>query len=419
MVVTRIARFRDLLRAYPRQFWVLIVALFIDRLGGALMFPYLTLYITRKFGVGMTEVGVVFALFSMASVVGGTLGGALTDRLGRKSMLIVGLLFSGFTSLMLGLAEEIQLVYTGAVIVGLFANIGGPAQQAMVADLLPEAQRAQGFGILRVVANLAVTVGPALGGLLAARSYLLIFVGDALFSTITALIVLWAIQETKPESSGEQVAESWLQTFRGYGVPLRNTAFVAFIATSFLLVLVAMQMGVTLPVYLRDVHGVPERGYGYILSLNALLVVLFQFPVSRWSSRQRPLLIMALGAFLYGLGSALYGFVSLYTLFLVAIIIVSLGEMLTAPTGQALVARYAPADMRGRYMALYGFSWMVPQVAGPLLTGRVMDTLDPRWVWYGAGIVGSVTTLAFLGLYAWERLREKRVRNKRKEVAHV
>lgn len=386
---------RNLYHEYPPQFRVLIGALFIDRLGGALIFPFLTLYITRKFGVGMTEVGIIFGLFSVSSVIGSMISGALTDHLGRKQMLIAGLLISALTSLFMGLAPSFNFFLGGAAIAGLFSNIGGPAQQAMVADLLPERQRTQGFGLLRVVANLAVTIGPAIGGLLAGRSYLILFVSDAVLSTITAAIVCVAIKETRPVFQAGTPEQTVGQTFRGYGEVLRDTTFILFIGASILMVFVYMQMNSSLAVYLRDTHGVPDRGFGYLLSLNAALVVLFQFPITRRIAKYRPLRLMAAGSLLYAIGFGMYGFVSTYALFIAAMLIITVGEMLTAPTGQALVARFAPEDMRGRYMAVYGFSWVIPFTVGPLLAGLVMDNADPRWVWYAAGLIGLAAAGAF------------------------
>jgi len=75
--------------------------------------------------------------------------------------------------------------------------------------------------------------------------------------------------------------------------------------------------------------------------------------------------------------------------------IITIGEMLTAPTSQALVARFAPDDMRGRYMAIFGFSWVIAGAVGPLLAGLIMDSGDPLWVWYAAGLVGLVAAGAF------------------------
>ena len=396
MIVNKpLVRLRNIYDEYPRQFWVLILGTFIDRVGGALMFPFFSLYITRRFSVGMTEVGVIFGLFSVASVAGSMFGGALADRLGRKGMLIFGLIASATTSLLMGLVGSIELFFGCALIVGLFANAGGPAQQAMVADLVPEEQRAQAFGILRVVANLAVVIGPAIGGLLAAQSYLFLFICDAVASLITAIIVALAIQETRPARREGEPEQTMAQTFGGYWDVLRDTAFVLFIGACILMTLVYMQMNGTLAVYLRDTHAVSEQRFGYILSLNAAMVVLFQFPVTRRISRYRPLATMAAGTLLYAIGFGMYGFVSTYVLFLAAMVVITIGEMMVAPTGQALVAQFAPEDMRGRYMAVFGFTWVIPSSVGMLLAGLIMDNADPRWVWYSAGLVGLVAAGAF------------------------
>jgi MFS family permease len=388
---------------YPRQFWVLILGSFIDRLGGALLFPFFTLYITRKFGVGMTTVGVIFGVFSIASVVGSMFGGALSDRLGRKGLLLFGLVMSALSSLVMGSVNDLGLFLVVVVFVGVLADSAGPARQAMVADLLPDEQRAQGFGILRVVINLSVTIGPMIGGLLAARSYMLLFVSDAVTSLITAGIVYVALQETRPgAASGEEVSQETMgQTFGGYAQVLRDAAFGWFLAASVLMVLVYMQMNTTLAVYLRDSHGISVQGFGYILSLNAAMVVLFQFPITRWISKYRSLVVMAVGTLLYAVGFAMYGFFSTYILFLSAMVVITIGEMFTAPVGQAIAARLAPEDMRGRYMAVFGFSWVLPTAVGPLLAGLVMDNADPRWVWYGAGILGLVAAAAFY-LLEWQ-----------------
>jgi len=393
-------RLRIVYDDYPRQFWILVLGTFIDRVGGALLWPFFTLYITRKFGVGMTQVGLLFGAFSIASIAGSTLGGAMADHMGRKGMLIFGLVASASASLVMGVVDSLDVFFVTAIFVGLLADVGGPAQQAMVADLLPERQRAQGFGILRVVANLAVTIGPAIGGLLAAQSYLLLFVCDAITSFITAGIAFLIIRETKPvhlseASSGETI---W-QTFSGYGVVARDITYMIYLIACTLMVIVYIQMNTTLSVYLRDVHGIAEQGFGYILSLNAAMVVLFQFFVTRRLEGYAPLRLMTVGTLLYAVGFSMYGFVSDYTSFLFAMVIITIGEMVVVPVSQAFVAQLAPEDMRARYMAFFGFSWTVPGMVGPLLAGLIMDNADPRWVWYAAGMLGVVAAAVFAFLH--------------------
>lgn len=396
--IGRIQRIQNLYNEYPRQFWVLISATFIDRLGGALLFPFFSLYITKKFGVGMTQVGILFGIFSITGLLSSLVGGALTDRMGRKGLLLFGLVMSALSALLMGIVDQFILFVLVTVVVGLLADVGFPAQQAMIADLLPEDKRAEGFGILRVVANLAVTFGPMIGGLLAATSYLLLFLLDAFASLTTAAILFFTLRETRRPAQAGEAQESMLQTFGGYFKVLRDSAFTWFLVASMLSVLVYMQMNTTLSVYLRDIHGVPEQGFGYILSLNAAMVVLFQFPITRYISKFRPMIIMVIGTLFYAVGFGLYGFVSIYILFLVAMVIITIGEMLVSPVSQSIVARLAPEAMRGRYMAAYGFSWIIPSALGPLLAGLVMDNLDPRWVWYGAGLIGLVAAAAYYAL---------------------
>lgn len=107
----QIGRIKDTYNEYPEHFWILIGARFIDALGGALIFPFLTLYVTSKFDIGMTQVGLLFGVYSIASIVGSALGGALTDRFGRKRIVILGLVTSALSSLVMGVTEEIQLFF--------------------------------------------------------------------------------------------------------------------------------------------------------------------------------------------------------------------------------------------------------------------------------------------------------------------
>jgi MFS family permease len=407
--IQRLKRSGALLAEYPSAFRKLVVVTFIDRLGGALLYPFFALYITSKFDVGMTQVGVLFAAFSFSSFIGSTVGGALTDRIGRRSMLIFSLVSTSLSSVAMGLVESLEMFYALALLVGIFTDTGGPAHQAMVADLLPDEQRAQGFGIIRVAFNISATIGPAIGGFLASRSYLLLFLADAVISLISAVIVWKSLPETKPELQEGEIQESMGVTFKGYFTVFRDSAFMIFLIASILMGLVYMNFGTTLGVYLRDVHAVPESGYGFILSLNAIMVVLLQFWITKRIEGFPPMLMMAIGTLLYAVGFAMYGFVSIYALFMVAMVIITIGEMLVAPVSQAIVARFAPEEMRGRYMAVFGFSFGIPFAIGPLLAGLILDNLDPRILWWSAGVVGLLAAVIFLNLYRKAQKRSQAI----------
>jgi MFS family permease len=394
-----LSKAKSIFNEYPRNFWILTGTVFIDSLGGALLFPFFALYVTHKFGVGMTEVGVLFAILSGSRIIGSFLSGALTDKIGRRSLMIYGLIFSAGSSLIMAFIEDMSIFYTAVFFVGLLSSIGGPAQQAMIADILPEKQRAEGYGLIHVSDNLAHTIGPMIGGLLAGISYILLFFVDAVLSVITAVIIYFALPETQPQKSGKQVEESLAKTLSGYWRVARNGVFMAFFGIAILMKLVYRQMGTTLPVFLRDVHGIPPQGYGWLLSLNAGMVVLFQFMITRKTSQFKPMKVMAAGTFLYAVGFAMYGFFSTSLFFFIAMAIITIGEMFISPIGQSMVARFAPEDMRGRYMAFYGFSWAIPSLFGPLAAGLIMDNYDPRLVWYLAGAIGLVAAYGYSRLH--------------------
>ena len=291
MALRLIKRIIEPWQEFPRHFQILMGASFIDRLGFALLFPFYGLYVTEKFGVGMIEVGVIFAIWAVTSQIGSVVGGALTDKIGRKTMVIFGLVISALSAVAMGLVSDLNLFYITVAIAGTLGDIGQPAQQAMVADLLPEEKRAQGYGVWRIVANLAVMIGPLIGGWMATSSYLSLFITDAVSSTITAIIVMLTLPETKPETAEDKKEENLLKTFSGYFKVFKDLVFMEFILASILANTVYVQMNSTLPVYLRDVHLTPPSTYGIILSVNAGMVVVFQFWLTRKMASVPPMLM--------------------------------------------------------------------------------------------------------------------------------
>jgi MFS family permease len=323
----------------------------------------------------------------------------VTDKFGRRRLILFGLVFSALSMLTLGLVNRLAVLYPLMVVIGLLSNIAGPAHNAMIADLLPEKQRGEGFGILRVAGNLAWIIGPTVGGVVAARSFFMLFVIDAVISSIVAVIFYKLIPETKPAGPPEKSHESVWQTLVGYRHVLRDFAFMAFLLASMIMLAVYQQMYNTLPVYLRDYHSFSPSAYGFFLTTSAIVVVLFQFWVSRLIKHRSPFLMMALGTVFYAIGFSMIGFISAYLLFLLASVVITIGEMIQMPTSQALAANFAPVDMRGRYMAFFGLSYTIPSMFGPGAAGYILDNFNPNLLWYGGGALCIVSALFFFGLH--------------------
>jgi MFS family permease len=180
---------------------------------------------------------------------------------------------------------------------------------------------------------------------------------------------------------------------------------MAFIMVSITMIFVYTQMYSTLSVFLNQIHHVPPQGFGLIMSLNTLMVVLLQFWITRKVKKFEPMLVLLAATLLYGIGFTMFGFVAVYPLFLIAMAIITIGEMLHVPVAQSLAARFAPADMRGRYMAVYGLSWAIPHIFGTLAAGLVMDNYDPNLIWYLSGGISTIAALGFLFLHIKARDR--------------
>ena len=393
-----LTKIKNSYKEYPSTFKVLVLASFIDMLGGFLLYPFFSLYITNRFGVGWIEVGFLFTVFAAGSIFGGTIGGALADKYGRRVMILIGLVISGVGSIFMGLVDDLNVFFIIAAFLGLMGNLGGPARQAMVVDLLPSEKQAEGFGILRIAMNLAATAGPILGGFLATRSYLWLFLSDAVSSLLTAVIVFFVIPETKPEKPEDTPEESVIGTIIGYKEVLKDGVFMLFLSVSAIMVIVYMQMNSILSLFLSEVHKFPLQSFGLLLSMNALMVVLFQFWITKRISKYAPMKVIAVGALFYMVGFGMYGFISEVYLFFIAMAIITIGEMIVTPIQQTVVASFAPEDKRGRYMAMYGFSWAIPSLFGVLIASLIKVIIGPNWIWYIAGILSLITMVGFWSL---------------------
>ncbi len=391
--------FKKIYKEFPRKFWLVVGVSFIDRVGGTMLFPFFSLYITDHFNVGMTEAGIVLGIFSISGLVGQMIGGVLTDKFGRRKLIIGGLVFSALSTLSLGFVNSFSVLIPLAVGIGLLSDIAGPAHGAMIADILPEEKRQEGFGVLRVVANLAWIIGPSIGGFVAGKSFLALFIIDAVISCIVAFLFYLLISETKPEPHPGHIPEGIGKTFAGYLKVLSNWAFMAFLMAGMLMGIVYQQMYNSLSVFLRDNHGISTSQYGFLLTASAIVVILFQFSVTRFSKKRPPFVILAIGTLFYMVGFSMFGFFTQYWWFVTAIVVITIGEMLVVPTTQSVATSFAPEDMRGRYMGVFGMTWMIPATIGPGLAGIILDNYNPNLLWYIGGVLCGVSALAFFALH--------------------
>ena len=385
---------------FDRGVWVLVAIQLITAMGFSISLPYLSLYLNQQRGLSMTVVGAIMLASALVAAVGRLAGGELSDRFGRRPVLLTAMalrvaVFVGMT-LLVGLRGPVWAIAGAYLLVRLTGAFAMPAISAMVADLAPEGRRTESYGLLRAGTNLGWGAGPALGGYLATVfPYAALFAFTALFSLIALALVVAFVRESHHAREPRAGLKALAETFR-------DLRFVAFVGLSLLVLVAGGQLVSTLSVFVVARLGYSEAAFGGLLTLNGLLVAALQYPIARWTERRPRLLGLVIGAFLYGAGYLLFGWVRAYSALMGAIVVVTFGEMLFAPTTLSVVADLAPPARRGRYMGAFGLAESFGWSAGPFLGGVLLDALphSPATMW---GIISSFAFVAALGFLIWGR----------------
>ncbi|OQA43703.1 MAG: Multidrug resistance protein MdtH [Chloroflexi bacterium ADurb.Bin325] len=392
-----IQRLRRVRAAYPRQFWILIFALLINGIGGSMVWPFLTIYMRERLGVPLTVVTLLFSVNSLATLIAVSVVGPLVDRFGRKRAMLFGLILHSITLVAMSFTINLPIWAIIMVLQGVASPVYRVAVDAMVADLIEPQRRVDAYAALRMSSNLAITIGPAVGGFVSAFSYRLAFFVAAGANLFFVFLVIVAVQETLQRAAADAQATA----AAGYGPVLRDRRFMAFSVITIIATMPAALMMMLLPVYAKENFGVAEAQYGFIMATNAAMVVLFQMAVSRVSQRYPALPVLTLGGILYAIGTGSVALGRGFWAFWLSMVVMTVGELLLVPTATALAANMAPADMRGRYMGVYSLGWGVASGIGPVIGGMLNDTIAPAATWL-AGLGFGLLSAAG---YAWMGLR--------------
>jgi MFS family permease len=370
---------RENIRALPASAWILFVGTFVNRLG-TFVLPFFTLYLTGR-GYSAGQAGIAIGAYGLGGFVAQLLGGLLADRIGRRNAIALSMLSTGALTLALWQADTLALIYVLMFAVACVGEIHRPASSALIADLVPSERRVAAFTVFRLTFNVGWAAGLALGGLLAERNVDLLFVGDAATSIAFGVISLVALPHgVRTGRKQEEHLPSARATI------LADRGFLLFLAGALISGLVYAQNVSTMPLHVRD-SGFGPTVYGFLQSLNGLLVVVAELPVIAWAQRHERLRMVALGQLLIGLGFASLLFADTVPLLVGMVAVWTLGEIFGSSPATAIAADRAPAYARGRYQSALGSAWSVAFMAGPILGTRAYEA-NATALWWGCGAIG-------------------------------
>jgi MFS family permease len=383
----------------PAPVRLLVTGTLINKVGTFIV-PYLTLVLLRDFHLSEADTAALLCAYGIGSIVSILVGGALTDRLGRRATLMLSLFGSGTLAMAIGLATSVQVFIPLLLVFGFVADLYRPAASAIVGDLLASNERATGFAALRMAVNLGFAFGMALGGFIADWNWRWLFLGDGTTTILYGLVVLLFIPETRPliPVKEPRVAAARLES------PWRDRVFLRMAFTSFLFSMAFFSDMTVLPLTITVSAHYPAAVYGGLVGLNGLLIALFELSAVAALKRYRRLRVAALGAILCGLGFGLTGLVLHWSWFLVVILLSTAGEILSSPQQMAFVADWAPPRARGRYLSLYQATWSLALAVNPVILLPLHARLGEARFW---GFIGFLTVPAAVLLLGLDRRADR------------
>ncbi|MEU9119868.1 MFS transporter [Streptomyces sp. NPDC048506] len=371
----------------PGAFWVLWGGSLVNRLG-AMVNPFLSLYLTGVRGVPLGETGLVLAVVGIGSVLSQPLGGFLADRFGRRAALTGGMLANGATLLALGHARSLTVLVSSCFVLGITLDLFRPAAQALVADAVPAADRTRAYGLLLWAVNLGFSVAMVLGGYLASHDYQLLFWLDAAACTCFGVLVWFAVPETRP-AARERGAGSYLTV-------LRDRPMVAFAGIIVVYAVVFQQAFATLPLAMRSTSA-SSGAYGMVMGVNGLVVIAMQPLIGHRLAAFDKSRVLATGFTVAAVGNAVAAAASATAVYGLAVAVSTLGEILVFAVTAAVVADLAPARLRGRYNGLIGMAWGTGFLIAPVVGTRLL-AVDPTALWLTCAALCLVAAVSQLSL---------------------
>ena len=385
----------SLVEGLPPAYWLIWTGTLINRLGGFVI-PFLTLYLTAQRDIPVSQAALMVSLFGAGSFIAQLSGGELTDRLGRRPVMLMSFFITPVFMVVLGLARDLALISIATFLVGFFTDLYRPAVGAAIADLVPPESRTRAYGYNYWAINMGAAVAPLLAGLIADYNFLILFVADALTTAAFGFIVLFGIHKTRP---AEAHHASHIPFRERISQLQRAPILLIYSFITLFFGIVYMQGNVTLPIDMQA-HGLGPREYGAAIAVNGFLIILTTIPISTMAAKWPRFETVAIASVLMGLG---FGFTALATnlpLFALSVAIWTLGEIAATSVGPTIIADLSPVELRGLYQGIFGAAWGWSYFVGPLAGGWIYENWGSSALWVGCLVVGFVTALGYLALSA-------------------
>lgn len=372
-------------RGLPASCWALFFATMVNRFGDFVGL-FLTLYLTQIQKLDSAQAGAFVGLAFALSMVGALISGRLADRWGRKRVLLgaqtLAALLMGLTGWFLAEAWAPALILASMV----FRGAARPLIGALLTDLAPPERRKEVFTLQYWSINVGVAVGPLVAARLFNQALPWLFWGDALAALLGVILVARGAKLPPLEATLGSVREH-PETRGAFGALLRRPLLLGFIGIGFLGALTYSQTNFGLALRLNELFGTEEGNtwFGWLVSVNAVTVLVLSLPLARLVRSWSPLACTALGGGLFALGLGAFAWPLPGPGLVAATLVWTLGEIFNSLQTGVFLARHSPANRRGAFQSYLGFAFQAGWAISPALVGALLPLLGSPPVWLGLG----------------------------------
>lgn len=366
----------------------------INRIGGFVV-PFLAIYLTDRRGLSVETAGLFIALFGAGQVGAGLIGGFLSDHLGRKATLVLGLCSGATCMIAFSFARSTGELAVATFLLGLLGDLYRPAVLAAVTDLVHPQDRSRAFGLIYWAINLGFAIAPVLAGALAEAHFELLFYGDAATSLSFAILIARFVPETRPTRSGGGRGITTTEAL----TPYRDRLFMAYGLAAFMLAMIFAQSHGTLPFDMRA-QGITPAQYGALVAINGVAIIVLQPFALAPLQRFRPMMVMTSAAALVGVGFGIPAFSGTIPAFAISILVWTIGEIVMSPIAPLVVAKLAPEHLRGTYQGTNQVIFGAASTLAPILGAAVLDRHGRAALWGSCTFVGLLAAITFFLLSA-------------------
>ncbi|HZO80476.1 MAG TPA: MFS transporter [Candidatus Binataceae bacterium] len=377
---------------------VLFITVFLDLLGFGIVIPFLPMY-AERLGVGAGAIGLILAAYSAMQFICAPLLGRLSDRIGRRPVIMVGLFGSSLSYAIYAFADSFAGLLISRAVHGACAATISTAQ-AYVADTTEEAKRAHAMGMIGAAFGLGFVLGPALGGLLGASSLR----RPVLFAAALTFANLIFAAVRLPESHWQDRHPQPHRAVAGWRPPLlrslqRHRAIAPLLAVAFLLTFAIAALEATFALTVPAVYGYAAAGVGGLLAFAGLTQAFAQgYLIGKLAPRTGESILLAAGAALLAAGLAPFGSWPSHTALYAMLVLIAFGYGFGSTAAAALISRRTGRELQGEALGLNQSVLSLARIVGPLAGGVLYQAMGPAAPYRGAAVVAAVAMALALGM---------------------